>query len=976
MLPTAAVAQTPVMLDLNPYSATTADSTPQNFAVLGSRVVFAASDNANGTELWITDGTTAGTQLLLDINTGTASSSPQNLTTFGSRVVFTATTVANGRELWITDGTAAGTTLVRDIRTGATGSTFSSAFGVVGTFGTPGSYISFGANDGVSGTEPWVTDGTNAGTIFLRDIAAGSTSSNASGFFAAPNGKVYFLANEGTSGILTGNELHATDGTPAGTVRVTDYAPGTASSGMSLDVAVGNFGFGPATLAATGQEPVAFDLTTNAVIALGDILPGSSSSLPQEFVAVGTEVFFRATTTGSDIRLYRVTYDGLGTPNGFAPVVDINTTGNDNVGNLAVMGGEVYFAATDGTSGRELWKSNGTIAGTVRVADINAGPGDSTPLGLIAVGSKVFFSATTPAGGREQYVTDGTAAGTFRLADLRLGQANGLAATPGQIGFGSGLLFAGSGTSIGLELFGTDGTVAGTALVKDIRPQTGNSASAPTSLVASGGRVYFSATDEGNGRELWSSDGTPAGTAVVLDTFPGVSGGTPSNGAPYGITPFLGGVLYASNNGTGAGQTGIEYYRATGGPGLPTAAIIANINPTTGSSAPGTINNIGVLNDVAYFSATDGVTGAELWKYDGISAPQQVQDLAPGSTSSFPANFAVLGNELYFQAGFIIAGGSGLELYRSNGSTITLVEDFNPGTTASSPAALFPFNGRLFMRATSPSIGVELVCYDPTLTTPDMYLVQDIRTGSSSSTPSNFLDFNGQLLFTATDALGNTQLYTATEATNSVTVKSTAIGSTATTLVKSGGYAYFAAGNLIGTNVELYAYSGTGNAFPIELNATAGSFPTNLTDVNGRLYFAAVGNSGGNELYRVVLNGSGVPTGAELVADLNSTGSSDPRNFRVLGNKLFFAANDGVNGEELWLLSTIVACTQSDVAGPGPTVGADGELTADDIIQFISWFTANNPLADIASPGPVAGADGELTADDIILFITRFTAGC
>jgi hypothetical protein len=57
-------------------------------------------------------------------------------------------------------------------------------------------------------------------------------------------------------------------------------------------------------------------------------------------------------------------------------------------------------------------------------------------------------------------------------------------------------------------------------------------------------------------------------------------------------------------------------------------------------------------------------------------------------------------------------------------------------------------------------------------------------------------------------------------------------------------------------------------------------------------------------------------------------------------------------------------------------VGSDGELTADDIIFFVSWFTNGDTRADIAGAGPTAGADGELTADDIILFISRFTAGC
>jgi len=76
-----------------------------------------------------------------------------------------------------------------------------------------------------------------------------------------------------------------------------------------------------------------------------------------------------------------------------------------------------------------------------------------------------------------------------------------------------------------------------------------------------------------------------------------------------------------------------------------------------------------------------------------------------------------------------------------------------------------------------------------------------------------------------------------------------------------------------------------------------------------------------------------------------------------------------------------VACGPSDIAGPGPVGGFDGELTADDIIFFITNFTSNDlAVADVASPGPTPGGDGELTADDIILFINRFTqfstSGC
>jgi hypothetical protein len=70
------------------------------------------------------------------------------------------------------------------------------------------------------------------------------------------------------------------------------------------------------------------------------------------------------------------------------------------------------------------------------------------------------------------------------------------------------------------------------------------------------------------------------------------------------------------------------------------------------------------------------------------------------------------------------------------------------------------------------------------------------------------------------------------------------------------------------------------------------------------------------------------------------------------------------------------SCGPSDIAGPGQVVGADGELTADDIIVFIGWFFAADARADVAGAGQTVGADGQFTADDIILFINRFFAGC
>ena len=125
------------------------------------------------------------------------------------------------------------------------------------------------------------------------------------------------------------------------------------------------------------------------------------------------------------------------------------------------------FAGT----GVELYKTDGTDAGTVLVKDINP-VGGSDPAQITAVGAQVFFSATVPAssggGGRELYKSDGTAAGTFLVRDI---------------------------------FPGTDGM-----------NQANNSF--PANLTAVGNRLYFTAFDTTNGEELWTSDGT---TAVARD---------------------------------------------------------------------------------------------------------------------------------------------------------------------------------------------------------------------------------------------------------------------------------------------------------------------------------------------------------------------------------------------------------------------------------------------------------------------------
>jgi ELWxxDGT repeat protein len=104
------------------------------------------------------------------------------------------------------------------------------------------------------------------------------------------------------------------------------------------------------------------------------------------------------------------------------------------------VNGTLFFVADDGTNGRELWKSDGTDAGTVMVRDIltplsaagtrNAlsltqGIG-SNPLELQNVGGTLYFYANDGAHGIEPWRSDGTSAGTFMIKDINYGTNSSL----------------------------------------------------------------------------------------------------------------------------------------------------------------------------------------------------------------------------------------------------------------------------------------------------------------------------------------------------------------------------------------------------------------------------------------------------------------------------------------------------------------------------------------------------------------------
>jgi ELWxxDGT repeat protein len=360
-----------------------------------------------------------------------------------------------------------------------------------------------------------------------------------------------------------------------------------------------------ASTPSTGTE--LWSITGGQATLLRDIDPGPDSSSPTGVTLVGSTEYFAA-DDGSGAELWKTN----GTSAGTIQVADIAQSGGSDPENLTPFGSQLLFSADDGVSGRELWISNGS-SDTHLVADINPGPGGSNPQSLAVVGTTAFFDADDGQHGLELWKTNGKADGTKLVKDINPG-ARG-SAPFGIVGAGTSAFFGADDGIHGSVLWTSDGSAHGTHLVADINP--GPSGADLLSLTSSNGKVFFEADDGVHGMELWVSNGTADGTKMVKD-----------------------------------------------------------INPGAGSSF---VDGIVDVSGIVFFHATDGVHGQELWRSDGTDAgTYMVQDIDPGPGGSNPSHFTLIHGQVYFYA----SDGTDFNLYTTDGSTVSLVE---PKVDSTSP---------------------------------------------------------------------------------------------------------------------------------------------------------------------------------------------------------------------------------------------------------------------------------------------------
>ena len=343
--------------------------------------------------------------------------------------------------------------------------------------------------------------------------------------------------------------------------------------------------------------------------------------------------------------------------------------GGEREGSITTFDGELYFNANDGTSGAELWRSDGKTA--TRVADINP-TSSSDPKWLADADGTLFFTANKGTGGVQLWTWDGIT--TTEIALNPFGGINPHDLTP----VGSRVVFD---TTQGM--WGSDGTVSGTVALGAPSGQNvvggrdlvfftvlnslwqsdgtvlGTRPTAPFGtphdFVAAGGDVYFV-----DGTDLWRADGTTADLSIVLDLA--ASGLTSASNLVFAADRVFfesGSDMWAADLTTGTAERVLDtvgfvedlvavgdlaFFKAGGGVYASdgTAAGTLQVHTFHPSCGINKLFSIAPIGDTAIFHGCDGTGGTglghEMWQSDGsLSGTSIIQDTAPGTASFAPS---------------------------------------------------------------------------------------------------------------------------------------------------------------------------------------------------------------------------------------------------------------------------------------------------------------------------------------------------
>ncbi len=433
-------------------------------------------------------------------------------------------------------------------------------------------------------------------------------------------------------------------------------------------------------------------------------------------------------------------------------------TGGSDPQLLIDVDGTLFFSASDGTHGTELWKSDGTATGTGLIRDINPGPASSIPGAFrrrwASVNGTVFFTGDDGVHGRELWKSDGTASGTSLVADINPGPEG---SDPGRlIDFNGTLYFSADDGVQGREPWMSDGSSAGTGLLRDVVPVT--SGDGFEEAMAVGDTLFFTAADPDNGpyqgtfgEQLWKTDGTAAGTVFVARI-----GGACCDRLTTFLTEFRGLAIFTKRSACCGGR---RFWRSDGTP------------EGTFYFSDGILRNVTILNAELYyfnspFDPAEFGSAALLRSDATVAGTTLVTRITPDIPSDVVGATVVEGKLLFFRYTVWPLPGM-LSLWTSDGTAEGTIPVGDIGTLDFNNSFNFPHNvsvtqlGRaVFLDLPVANTGVELWKTDGTLT--GTHLVRDIKIGEDGSSPGPYAAVRGTLFFGADDGVHGRELWKTT----------------------------------------------------------------------------------------------------------------------------------------------------------------------------------------------------------------------
>lgn len=875
-------------------------------ATLGNFTYFYGDDGIHGRELWRSDGTPAGTAMILDLCPGrcgaTGAQSDFNLAVAGPRVFFAADDGVHGQELWVISAENAAPALVADLEPGARGSSPS-------RFQPVGDRLFFLASDAVEGRDLWTSDGTPQGTKRVGDLVPGPASFS-------------YQATADLGGVLifgAWTPLHGlwrSDGTPEGTYQISAVQPWQNSwpQGAPFRVLGGRllfYGHAPGTSPEIFASLWATDGTAEGT---SEIWPMES---PWNLTICGSWAYFSAGD------LPREVFRTQGTAESTVKVptpADLTMPGP--FGRQACAGSSFVLAGTNETYGTEPWIASET--GLTLLADIAPGPASSLELSyldlwagtgpfLATIGDALLLLANDGIHGSEPWISDGTPQGTHLVTDsipgpLGISLSEGSQPIPRAV-VGSAMLYRERALDGRIRVWRTDGTAPGTFPVADLEAQTSSvvppiepfgiwSPLGVSCMRPAGEGLLFAANDGAVGTELWYTSARTGQTDLLLDLTPG-----PSGGEPVGCHPYSGRSVFAGFS---------ESYQGN--------AQLASVDPLTHdvSLLADGFDLLGPSLDAKQFGEHLYLGSGALWRTTGIASGTEL--IAP--VSGNPIEISVAASSLFVGAEDLY------ELEPIAPSLVPLTSGYEPFHT---PSRVTPLGSGLLFFATEAATGTELWQSDATAEGTD--LLADLRPGPESSIVEDFysphraaltrlVPLGPIALFAADDGVHGEELWrTDGTAAGTVMVRDLFPGaypSAPRELVRVGDLVLFTAEDPAAGR-ELWVSNGTsvGTRRVVDLvPGTGSSVPQELAAIRDELWLSAWTPEFGREPWRVRRQGFGFA--AERLADLAPGPlSSSPLIFRNAGADVYTVANDNVHGFELWKLRDLDLLFADDFESSG-----------------------------------------------------------